>query len=415
MQRCWTTLLAGLALLALAAPASAASCRNTGNFDRWLAEFKKEAVTQGISPSVIAEASPFMKFDPRIVGRDRAQGVFNQSFLKFSDRMVGGARMQNGRNQIKSHAALFAKVEKEFAVPAPPLAAFWGLESDYGKNTGKSPVITSIATLAYDCRRPDYFRQQLFDALRIVQKGDLRLDEMLGGDWAGELGAMHFTASDYYKYAVDYDGDGRRNLVKSTPDTVASAANFLKNLGWKRGEPWLQEVRVPQNLPWDQADLEIQHPRSQWVTWGVRAAHGKLPADDMKASLLLPMGRHGPAFLAYENFKVLLGWNSSMVYVTTVAYFASRLDGAPPVNRGDPNIEVLDTRQVRELQTLLIKNGLDIGEVDGKVGAKTRAAVKAMQKKFAMPADSYPTSELIRRMGGTAAPAEPRPPRATRR
>ena len=285
-----------LALTALAfgtayiGPAEAATCRNTGNFDKWVADFKKEALAQGISPSVLAAASPYLQFEQRIVNRDRAQGVFNQSFLKFSDRMIAGYRMQNGQQQIKSHAALFAKVEKEFGVPAPILTAFWGLESDFGKNTGKSNVFAAITTLAYDCRRPDYFRPQLFDALRIVQRGDLTIDEMQGGDWAGELGAMQFTASDYYKYAVDYDGDGRRNLVKSTPDTIASAANFLKNLGWKRGEPWLEEVRLTRDLPWDQADLAIQHPRSQWTAWGVRSAHGTLPADGVKASLLLPDG-----------------------------------------------------------------------------------------------------------------------------
>jgi hypothetical protein len=243
------------------------------------------------------------------------------------------------------------------------------------------------------------------DALRIVQRGDLQIDEMLGGDWAGELGAMQFTASDYYKNAVDYDGDGKRNLVKSVPDTIASAANFLKNLGWKAGEPWLQEVRLTKDLPWDQADLTIQLPRSQWVTWGVRAAHGPLPSDGMKASLLLPMGRKGPAFLAYDNFQALLGWNSSMVYVTTVAYFATRLAGAPPVNRGDPNIEVMQPEQVSELQRILIKMGNDIGEPDGKIGAKTRMAIKKAQMKVGLPADSYPTTELLERLRGGRASA----------
>jgi len=381
-----------------AGPAEAATCRNTGNFDTWLAAFKKEALAQGISPSVLAAASPYLQFEQRIVNRDRAQGVFNQSFLKFSDRMIAGYRMQNGQQQMKSHAALFSRVEKEFGVPAPILTAFWGLESDFGKNTGKSNVFAAITTLAYDCRRPDYFRPQLFDALRIVQRGDLTIDEMQGGDWAGELGAMQFTASDYYKYAVDYDGDGRRNLVKSTPDTIASAANFLKNLGWKRGEPWLEEVRLTRDLPWDQADLAIQHPRSQWTAWGVRSAHGTLPADGMKASLLLPMGRRGPAFLAYDNFQVLLGWNSSMVYVTTVAYFGTRLAGAPSVNRGDPDIEVLQPEQVMELQRLLTQQGEDIGDIDGKVGSKTRVAVKKAQLKVGLPADSYPTTELIERL-----------------
>jgi lytic murein transglycosylase len=389
----------------LAGPTLAATCQNTGNFETWLEQFKKDAAAQGISPKVIAAASPYMKFEQRIVNRDRAQGVFNQSFLKFSDRMIANPRLPNGEAQMKSHADLFARVEKQYGVPAPILTAFWGLESDFGRNTGNSNIFAALATLAYDCRRPDYFRPQLMDALRIVQRGDLLIDEMLGGDWAGELGAMQFTASDYYKNAVDYDGDGKRNLVKSTPDTIASAANFLKNLGWKRGEPWLQEVRLTKDLPWDQADLTIQLPRSQWAAWGVRAAHGSLPADGMKASLLLPMGRRGPAFLAYENFQVLQGWNSSMVYVTTVAYFATRLAGAPPVNRGDPDIEVMQPQQVSELQHILIKMGNDIGDPDGKVGAKTRAAIKKAQMKVGLPADSYPTTELLQRLGGGHASA----------
>ncbi|MGE0565065.1 MAG: lytic murein transglycosylase [Pseudolabrys sp.] len=396
------------ATLAFAQSASAATCRNTANFDRWLADFKNEAVQKGISPQVIAAVSPYMVFSQRIINHDRAQGVFNQSFLTFSDRMTAGYRQKNGLAQMKKHAALFAKVEQEFGVPAAPLTAFWGLESDYGRNTGKSNVFTAITTLAYDCRRGEYFRENLLDALRIVQKGDLTVEDMLGGDWAGELGAMQFTASDYFRSAVDYDGDGRRDLVKSTPDTVASAANFLKSLGWKRGEPWMLEVRIPQTLRWEETGLEVKHPVSQWSKWGVRGAHARLPDGNLQASLLLPMGRHGPAFLVFENFTVLMGWNQSMVYVTTVAYFATRLDGAPPVSRGAPDIELLDIQQARELQRLLIKNGHDIGEVDGKVGEKTRGAIKKMQIKLGLPADSWPTSELIRRMGGTAAPAAPR-------
>lgn len=405
MRRMATTALkiAALSLgLVLSGQALAATCQNTANFDRWLEDFKKEALASGIQPRVLAAAAPHMKFEQRIVNRDRAQGVFNQSFLKFSDRMIANPRLPNGLAQIKSHASLFAQVEKQYGVPPAILTAFWGLESDFGRNTGNSNVFSAITTLAYDCRRPDYFRPQLMDALRIVQRGDLTVDEMMGGDWAGELGAMQFTASDYYKHAVDYDGDGKRNLVHSTPDTIASAANFLKHLGWKRGEPWLQEVRLTKDLPWDQADLTIQHPRSQWVAWGVRAAHGALPSDGMKTALLLPMGRRGPAFLAYENFQVLQGWNNSMVYVTTVAYFGTRLAGAPPVGRGDPDIEVMQPQQVMELQRILLKMGNDIGDPDGKVGAKTRAAIKQAQMKVGLPADSYPTTELLERLRTTA-------------
>lgn len=381
---------------------AATACQNTGSYERWLEAFKNDAAAQGISKRVIAEAAPSMTFDPAIVRRDRAQGVFNQTFLQFSDRMVGGGRIPNGLAKMKQHAALFAQVEKKYGVPAPVLTAFWGLESDFGANFGKYNILSANATLAYDCRRPDFFRIQLLDSLRIIERGDQTVDSMTG-DWAGEFGGMQFTASDYLKNAVDFDGDGRRDLTKSIPDTLASAANFLLSLGWQRGQPWLQEVRVPQNLPWDQADLAIKHPHSQWVAWGVTAAHGALPSDNLPASLILPMGRHGPAFLAYPNFQAFLGWNSAYVYSTTVAYFATRLAGTPVVNHdGATLVQPLSTPQVMDLQRLLIKHGYEIGEVDGKVGSSTRGAVKKAQMKVGLPADSYPSAELIERLrGGT--------------
>jgi membrane-bound lytic murein transglycosylase B len=239
------------------------------------------------------------------------------------------------------------------------------------------------------------------DALRIIQRGDQRVDEM-NGNWAGEFGGMQFTPTNYIKYGVDFDGDGRRDLIKSTPDTLASAANYLQSIGWRRGEPWLQEVQVPDNLPWQEADLEIQHPRSKWAAWGVKAAHGTLPKDNLQASLILPMGRLGPAFLAYPNFKVFIDWNSAFVYSTTVAYFATRLAGAPPVNEeGAKRIEPLTTEQLIALQNLLNAQGYSVGEADGKLGAGTRKAVKKAQLKFGLPADSWPTSELLSRMQGS--------------
>jgi lytic murein transglycosylase len=381
-----------------------ATCRNTGTYESWLEDFKKEAAAQGISPRVIAAASPSMTFDQAIIRRDHGQAVFNQTFLQFSDRMVGGARIPNGLAKIKQHAALFAEVEKKYGVPAPVLTAFWGLESDFGANFGNYNILGALATLAYDCRRPDFFRQQLLDALRIIERGDQRVEDMIG-DWAGEFGGMQFTASDYLKNAIDFDGDGRRDLIHSVPDTLASAANFLVSLGWQRGQPWLQEVHVPPNLPWQEADVSIQHPRSKWVAWGVKAAQDSLPSDELQASLILPMGRKGPAFLAYPNFKAFLGWNSAMVYSTTVAYFATRLAGAPNVDHsGAAAIAPLSTEQIMELQRLLTKQGYEgVGEVDGKVGNGTRGATRKAQIKVGLPADSYPTAELIERLraGGT--------------
>jgi len=388
---------------ALAGPAWGATCQNVnGNYEAWLAIFKKDAAAAGISPKVIADATPHMAFDPGILKRDHGQSVFQQTFIQFSDRMIAGTRIPNGLAKIKQHAALFDKIEKQYGVPAPVLVAFWGLESDFGGNFGNFKILSAIATLAYDCRRPDFFRTQLLDALRIIERGDQTADVI--GDWAGEFGGMQFTASDYLKNGVDFDGDGRRDLVNSIPDTLASAANFLVSLGWQRDEPWLQEVTVPREMPWDQADLTIQHPRSQWVAWGVKAASGTLPADTLPASMILPMGRLGPAFLAYPNFKAFLGWNSAYVYSTTVAYFATRLAGAPPLNRaGAANVVALSSEQMTDLQHLLIKAGYEgVGEVDGKFGAGTRAAVKKAQMKYGLPADSYPTAALLERLrGGT--------------
>jgi lytic murein transglycosylase len=386
----------------VAGPSLAATCVNAnGSYEAWLAAFKKEAIAQGISPNVVAEASPQMTLDPAIIKRDHGQSVFQQTFIQFSDRMIGGGRIPNAQAKIKEHAALFDKIEKQYGVPAPVLVAFWGLESDFGGNFGNYKILSAIATLAYDCRRPDFFRAQLFDALRIIQRGDQRVDEMIG-DWAGEFGGLQFTASDYLKNGVDFDGDGRRDLIHSIPDTMASGANFLVTLGWQRGQPWLQEVIVPQQLPWDQADLTIQHPVSKWAAWGVKAANGSLPSGDLPASMILPMGRTGPAFLAYPNFKAFLGWNSAYVYSTTVAYYATRIAGAPALNRaGAASIVPLTAEQMTTLQRLLIKQGYDgVGEPDGKLGSGTRAAVKKAQMKLGLPADSYPTVELLERLGG---------------
>ena len=381
----------------LAAP----RCQNTGNFDAWVAQFKKDALAQGISPKVVAAASPELTFDESVIKRDSGQGVFQRTFLDFAKRLLAGARIPNGIAKMKEHQALFARIEKTYGVPAEVIAAVWGLESDYGALFGKFKILPSLATLAYDCRRGDHFRPELMDALRIIERGDQRLDEM-NGNWAGEFGGMQFTPTNYIKYGVDFDGDGRRDLIKSTPDTLASAANYLKSIGWQRGEPWLQEVTVPRDMPWQEADLEIKHPLSQWQAWGVKPAHGALPSNaNMPAALILPMGRLGPAFLAYSNFKVFIDWNSAYVYSTTVAYFATRLGGAPPVSDdGATKVQLLTTEQMMELQRLLQKQAHDVGQVDGRLGAGTRRAVRKAQLKYKLPADSWPTAELIARLQG---------------
>jgi lytic murein transglycosylase len=243
------------------------------------------------------------------------------------------------------------------------------------------------------------FRPHLLDAIRLIERGDLSAEEMIGS-WAGELGQTQMMPSEYYNNAVDYDGDGRRNLIKSVPDVLGSTGKYLVHLGWRRGEPWIEEVRVPKDLAWEQADVRIQHPRGKWAGWGVTYANGKpLPADEMPASLVLPMGRLGPSFLAYSNFsQAYLKWNQSLAYSLTAAYYATRLAGAPPMRRGDPNLPILSIDEVRQLQQLLQRRGYDVGRIDGIIGENTRSAVRDMQKKFGMPADAWPTPELLARL-----------------
>ena len=398
--------IAAIALIAgalLANAAQAAPCRTGGPYDKWLADLEREAIAQGVSQRAIAAAAPFLTYDQRIVNIDHGQRVFSQTFLEFSDRMAAGYRIQMGAAKIKTYAPVFARIDQQYGVPAPVIVAFWALESDFGANMGNYKSLSSIASLAYDCRRADRFRAQLLDALRLIDHGDLTPDEMIGS-WAGELGQTQMMPSEYYKYAVDYDGDGKRNLLRSAPDVLGSTANYLVGLGWKRGEPWLTEVRVPatlpSNFPWDQADLDIKLPRAKWASFGVTLADGRpLPADNLPASLLLPVGRLGPAFLVYANFDVYLQWNNSLVYSTTAAYLATRIAGAAPLHRGNPP-PALPFAEIKDMQAMLVRSGRDVGAVDGFLGLKTRQAVKAMQLKYGLPADSYPTAELLARMRG---------------
>jgi lytic murein transglycosylase len=296
-----TAVLAGLVaavLIGTSTPLFAASCGNgPAGFEAWLQGFKQQAAAQGISPGVIAAALDGLTYDPAVIAKDRGQSVFTQSFLQFSDRMVNGNRLQIGSGLLKKNADTFAKIQQKYGVPGPVLVGFWGLETDFGKVMGNMQTLRSLATLAFDCRRPDEFKAQLLDALRVIQRGDLSPPEM-HGPWAGEMGQFQFVPTVYYKYAVDFDGSGKRDLITNTPDALASAANYLNGLGWKAGQPWLEEVRVPADMDWSQAELTIKKPRAYWAKSGVTYPGGKaLPADNVPTALLLPMGRNGPAFL----------------------------------------------------------------------------------------------------------------------
>jgi lytic murein transglycosylase len=402
MLRAFSRALAFISVLvSISAPLGSiafAACENTGRFDRWLAEFRREAAAEGISQRTISAALDGMTLDRGIIARDRRQTFFAQSFLDVVNKLATNNRIQNGRKAMQRHQAVFQRAERQYGVPAPVITAFWALESDFGVGMGKLPVLRSLATLAYDCRRGDMFRKELMAALKIIDRGDLRPSQMIGS-WAGELGQTQFLPTHYLAHAVDYDGDGRRDLLNSPADVIGSTAAFLASLGWRRGEPWLHEVVLTGDLPWKEADLAVKHPRAQWARWGVTQRDGRpLPRDNMPASLLLPMGRNGPAFLAYPNFDVYLKWNQSLYYSITAAYLATRLDGAPPLSRGRGPVEPFGMAETKELQQLLRRAGLYNESIDGIMGAGTRAAIKAAQIKFGLPADGYPSRELVERL-----------------
>lgn len=377
------------------------ACRAGTSFDRFLAQLKQDAVAEGVSQRAIAAASPYLVYDPTIVNRDRGQRVFGQIFTEFAGRMASEGRRVKGQQLISQYAQAFARAEKEYGVPPAVITAFWALESDFGAVQGKLSTLRSLVTLAYDCRRSQMFHDETIAALKIIDRGDLAPDQMIGS-WAGELGQTQFLPGHYFNYAVDYDGDGHRDMLRSAPDVIGSTANYIATgLKWKRGEPWLQEIRVPPNLPWEKADLTVKLPRSQWAQMGVTFADGRpLPKDDMPASVLLPMGRTGPAFLAYANFGAYTEWNNSLIYATTAAYLATRIAGAKPMSKPAVPVVQLPFEQIKELQQLLARQGFNVGKIDGILGQQSRIAVKTMQVKYGLPADSWPTEELLARMRG---------------
>jgi lytic murein transglycosylase len=385
--------------LGAAAPALAdTSCRGGQDFSAWLQVFRQEATRSGLTQRSLS-ALDGISIDPRVLNRDRSQPTLSQSFLDFATRTVSADRLKRGRALLAKHAPTLARIERDFGVPGPVIVAFWGLETDYGAFRGEFSSLRSLASLAYDCRRPDYFRAELIAALTLIERGDLTPDEMRGA-WAGELGQVQFTPTNYLTFAIDYDGDGRRDLVENVPDLLASTANYLRHLGWRAGEPWLEEVRAGDNVPWPEAARAIRHPRSFWAAAGVARADGSpLPADRTPAALLLPMGRLGPAFLAYANFGIYWEWNQSSNYSLAAAYFATRLAGAPPLAHGSAP-PILPAAEMRELQERLNAAGYAAGEPDGRLGEITRAGVKQAQAAFGLPADGYPTRELLAKLRG---------------
>ena len=371
--------------------ATAAPCG--GDFRQFLNTIKQEAIATGIPANVADRALANARIDRKVLSRDRAQGVFKRTFLDFSRRVISGSRFKNGQNNLSKYASVFDRAEREYGVPGPVIAAFWGLETDYGAVQGDFNTVSALATLSHDCRRPELFQPELIAAIKLVEMGDIDPARTTGA-WAGEIGQVQMLPVDIIRFGVDADGDGQVRLKKSAPDAILTAANFIRHLGWQAGQPWLQEVTVPAEMAWENSGLNKGLTVSQWQSMGVSARAGSLPGGGTPADLLLPQGRKGPAFLAYPNFAVYLEWNKSFIYTTTAAYFATRLAGARPYQAGNPD-QGLNDAQMKELQTILNGKGFDVGKIDGILGSGTRGAVQQEQLRLGLPADAWPTPKLL--------------------
>ena len=367
-----------------------------GSFGSFVEGMKKEARAKGHSASSVDRFFASVRQDPKVIRADRAQGIFQMPFIDFSRRLISQNRVQAGRLNARKWDWVFDRVELDFGVSRGVLLAFWAFETDYGAVQGNFNTVNALVTLSHDCRRPELFRPQVFAALELFERGDLDPARTTGA-WAGEIGMVQMLPEDIIVNGVDGDGDGRVSLKTSPSDALMSGGKMLRSLGWRKGEPWLQEVAMPKTFDWSQTGLQTTKRASDWAKMGITPRAGKLAGANLQASILLPQGRNGPAFLAYPNFNVFFEWNQSFVYVTTAAYFATRLEGAQVYNAGNPS-EPLGEAQMKALQKKLTARGHDVGGIDGILGAMTRAAVQKEQKRLGLPADAWPTRELLNKL-----------------
>jgi len=383
-----------LAAACLTASTVFANAQCGGSFSGFVNGLKQEAVAKGHSRSTVNKFFANVSQDQRTLKADRAQGVFQKPFLEFSQRLISSNRFNTGIAKGKQHSNTFARIEQNYGVSRGVLLAFWAFETDFGGFQGDFNTLNSLVTLAHDCRRPELFRPQVFAALELFESGDFSPTRTTGA-WAGEIGMVQMLPEDIIVNGVDGDGDGKVNLKTSATDALMSGGKMLQHLGWQKGQPWLQEVTVPANMDWSLSGISKKMSAQDWANLGVRPRQGQL--TNLPASLILPQGHKGPAFLAYPNFDVYFEWNQSFIYVTTAAYFATRLEGAAPYNAGNPD-QGLSGQQMKQLQRKLQSMGYDVGKVDGILGAKTRDAVQKEQQRLGMPADAWPTPALLNRL-----------------
>ncbi|MEM6637639.1 MAG: lytic murein transglycosylase [Pseudomonadota bacterium] len=379
-------------------PSPVLSTSNAG-FQRWVQSFRSRARAQGIRPQVFDAAFRGVRYNSDVIQKDRNQAEFTRQLWDYLDRAVSDTRVTNGRAALRDQNRALEAIEARYGVEAEVVAAVWGLESAYGAVRGSTPVIEALATLAYDGRRGRFFEEQLIAALKIIQAGDIEPRRMTGS-WAGAMGHTQFIPTSFLAYAVDFTGDGRRDIWSDDPtDALASTAAYLARFGWTKGQPWGVEVQLPRSFNYAQADRSIRRAPSDWARMGVRDMRGNVVPDYGRASILVPAGSQGAAFMIFDNFGVIERYNKADAYVIAVGHLSDRIGGGGPIRadwpRQDPPLRSADKR---ELQQRLTGAGFSTRGVDGVIGPNTIDAIRAYQNANGLIPDGYASYDILRRL-----------------
>lgn len=368
-------------------------------FNDCIPRLQQRATAAGVSAATVQGVLGKTQYVAKVIELDQRQPEFSETFYNYITTRVTEARVRQGRLMLARHQALLDKLQQQYGVPPQYLLAFWGLETNFGSYMGSMQVLDSLATLACDPRRSEFFTLELIDALKLVDADTVKPVQFTGS-WAGAVGNMQFMPSTYRAHAVDGDGDGRADLWRSIPDALASAANYLSHMGWKRDMRWGREVLLPAGFDYGQTSLAERQPLHHWHKQGVTLVSGEpVPDVPLRASILVPAGHTGPAFMVYENFDIIMRWNRSESYAIAVGHLADRIKGGALLVRMPPNMARLSKSKIEALQIALNGAGFDTGHADGVLGSGTRKALRAWQKSKGMIADGFPSPEVFMALG----------------
>lgn len=375
------------------------SAASEADFQRWIGRFRRVALAHGITARTFDRSFAGLKLNPYVLEKDSHQAEFTKTIWQYLDSAVSANRIANGRAAMRKYARVLDQIQRRYHVDKSVVVAIWGMESNYGTHRGTIPIIDALATLSYDSRRGKFFEGQLIDALKIIQHGDVSPSQMVGS-WAGAMGHTQFIPSSYLAYAVDFRGDGKRDIWSNDPtDALASTAAYLHRFGWHEGQPWGIEVSLPRGFNYALASRRIKKSAAAWERLGVRTATGRPLPNHGEGSVLLPAGAKGAAFMIYHNFKVIEHYNSADAYVIAVGYLASRIEGGPPIRHSWPvGDRALTFAERKELQTLLTRAGFNTHGVDGRIGPDTIKAIRAYQRHAGLIPDGYASSSLLQRL-----------------